>query len=107
MKVDVLVVGLGPAGASTLKNLAEIAGENLSILGIDRRERPGFPVQCGEFMPSPKEMAILTPNVPEAHEFFTFDSKYISTRTNRISFHSRDKLNHGQPAEVQNGSIRC
>ena len=88
MKVDVLVVGLGPAGATTLNKLAKIAGKKLTILGIDKRERPGFPVQCGEFMPSPKEMAILTPDVPEVQDFFTFDSKYISSRTNRISFHS-------------------
>ncbi len=88
MKVDVLVVGLGPAGASTLKNLTKIAGKDLSILGIDKRERPGFPVRCGEFMPSPEEMAILTPDVPNALNFYTFDSKYIASRTNRISFHS-------------------
>ncbi len=88
MKVDVLVVGLGPAGATTLKKLAEIADSELSILGVDKRERPGFPVQCGEFMPSPEEMALLTPNVPDARHFFTFDQKYISSRTNRISFHS-------------------
>jgi geranylgeranyl reductase family protein len=88
MKVDVLVVGLGPAGASTLYNLTKIVGKEYSILGIDKRERPGFPVQCGEFMPSPEEMAILTPNVPDAHNFYKFNSKFISTRTNRISFHS-------------------
>ncbi|MHA1977545.1 MAG: geranylgeranyl reductase family protein [Candidatus Hodarchaeales archaeon] len=88
MNVDVLVVGLGPAGASVLDNLTKIASKNLSILGIDKRDRPGFPVQCGEFMPSPEEMAILTPNVTDAHSFYKFDSKYISSRTNRISFHS-------------------
>ncbi len=86
MKVDVLVVGLGPAGASTLKNLAALAGNDFTILGIDKRERPGFPVQCGEFMPSPAEMELLMPNVPKAHEFFTFEKKYISQRTDRISF---------------------
>ncbi len=88
MKVDVLVVGLGPAGATTLNKITKLAGNDLSILGVDKRERPGFPVQCGEFMPSPEEMAILTPDVPDAKNFFTFDSKYISSRTNRISFHS-------------------
>jgi len=86
MKVDVLVVGLGPAGASTLKNLTTIAGNDFTILGIDKRERPGFPVQCGEFMPSPVEMELLMADVPNAHEFFTFDQKYISQRTDRISF---------------------
>ena len=86
MKVDVLVVGLGPAGASTLKNLAALAGNNFNILGIDKREQPGFPVQCGEFMPSPAEIEHLMSDVPNAREFFTFDKKYISQRTDRISF---------------------
>jgi geranylgeranyl reductase family protein len=86
MKIDVLIVGLGPAGASTLKNLATLVGNDFKILGIDKRERPGFPVQCGEFMPSPDEMDILMADVPNAHEFFTFDQKYISQDTDRISF---------------------
>ena len=86
MKVDVLIVGLGPAGASTLKNLARLVGNDFTILGIDKRERPGFPVQCGEFMPSPDEIEILMADVPNAHEFFTFDQKYISQDTDRISF---------------------
>ena len=86
MKVDVLVVGLGPAGASTLKNLAVLTGNDFTILGIDKRERPGFPVQCGEFMPSPSEMKLLVPDVPNAHEFFKFDRKFISQNTDRISF---------------------
>jgi geranylgeranyl reductase family protein len=86
MKVDVLVVGLGPAGASTLKNLTTLVGNDFTILGIDKREQPGFPVQCGEFMPSPDEMDILMADVPNAYEFFTFDKKYISQDTDRISF---------------------
>jgi len=86
MKVDVLVVGLGPAGASTLKNLVALTGNDFTILGIDKRERPGFPVQCGEFMPSPSEMKLLVPDVPNAHEFFKFDRKFISQNTDRISF---------------------
>ncbi len=88
MKVDVLVVGLGPAGASILYKLSTLVGNNYSILGIDKRDQPGFPVQCGEFMPSPEEMEILTPDVPNARDLFTFDRKYISTRTDRISFSS-------------------
>jgi geranylgeranyl reductase family protein len=88
MKVDVLVVGLGPAGASLLSNLSALIGNEYSILGIDKRDKPGFPVQCGEFMPSPDEMEILTPNVKNPKELFQFDPQYISTKTNRISFYS-------------------
>jgi geranylgeranyl reductase family protein len=88
MKVDILVIGLGPAGASVLKHLVSKTEGKFSILGVDKRSRPGFPVQCGEFMPSPEEMETLIPDVPNAREFFSFESKYISTRTSKISFFS-------------------
>lgn len=99
MDVDVLIVGLGPAGATVLSKLAELVDSKISILGIDRRPRPGFPVQCGEFMPSPKEMAILMPDVPNAREFFTFKEEFISTSTSRISFFSP----HGKVIETPFG----
>jgi geranylgeranyl reductase family protein len=88
MEVDVLIVGLGPAGATVLSKLAELVGSDISILGIDRRQEPGFPVQCGEFMPTSKEMAILMPDVPKAKEFFAFKDEFISNPTNRITFFS-------------------
>jgi digeranylgeranylglycerophospholipid reductase len=88
MNVDVLIIGLGPAGASTINKLSKFTDSNIEILGIDKRKKPGFPVQCGEFMPSPEEMALLMPDVPEAKKFFTFSSEFISTYTNKISFFS-------------------
>ncbi|MFX0015157.1 MAG: geranylgeranyl reductase family protein [Promethearchaeota archaeon] len=86
MEVDVLIVGLGPAGASVLSELARNADSELSILAIDHRPKPGFPVQCGEFMPSPEEMVGLMPDVPNAREFFKFDNQFLSTHTDSISF---------------------
>ncbi len=47
--IDVLVVGLGPAGA---RAAAEAAAGGASVLAIDRKKRPGFPVQCAEFVPA-------------------------------------------------------
>ena len=46
---DVLVLGLGPAGASAAVRLAE-AGH--SVIAIDRKVEAGVPVQCAEFVPS-------------------------------------------------------
>ena len=46
---DVLIVGLGPAGC---RAAAEAAVRGLKVLGIDRRGRPGEPVQCAEFVPA-------------------------------------------------------
>ncbi len=88
MKVDVLIVGLGPAGATVLAKLAELANSGISILAIDKRPKPGEPVHCGEFMPSPEEMITLMPDVPNSKEFFAFSNEFISQRTNRISFFS-------------------
>lgn len=47
--VDVLVVGLGPAGASAA---ASAARSGCRVLAFDRKAEPGLPVQCAEFVPS-------------------------------------------------------
>lgn len=58
--IDVLVIGLGPAGSRAAWAAAR-AG--YSVLAIDRRQRPGFPVQCAEFVPAMigQEIAGLEP----------------------------------------------
>jgi digeranylgeranylglycerophospholipid reductase len=48
--VDVLVVGLGPAGAAAAQAAAR-AG--VTGMAVDRRARAGEPVQCAEFVPGP------------------------------------------------------
>ena len=45
---DVLVVGLGPAGGSAAIAAARAGAR---VIGIDRKARAGFPVQCAEFVP--------------------------------------------------------
>ncbi len=47
--IDVLVVGLGPAGASAA---AAAASRGARVVGIDRKRIPGHPVQCAEFVPA-------------------------------------------------------
>lgn len=49
-KVDVLVVGLGPAGGAAALAAAQ-AG--LSVAAVERRKEIGVPVQCAEFIPLP------------------------------------------------------
>lgn len=46
---DVLIIGLGPAGASAA---AAAAQAGLAVVAVDRRRQPGFPVQCAEFVPA-------------------------------------------------------
>lgn len=45
---DVLVVGLGPAGSSAALAAARAGA---TVVGIDRKQHAGFPVQCAEFVP--------------------------------------------------------
>jgi geranylgeranyl reductase family protein len=47
--IDVLVVGLGPAGAMAA---AWAAQGGARVLAIDRKREPGRPVQCAEFVPA-------------------------------------------------------
>ena len=47
--VDVVVVGLGPAGASAA---ARAARHGCKVFAIDRKREPGRPVQCAEFVPA-------------------------------------------------------
>jgi len=45
----ILVVGLGPAGACAA---AEAARRGCEVIAVDRRRKPGQPVQCAEFVPA-------------------------------------------------------
>lgn len=51
---DVVVVGAGPAGSLAARAAAE---SGASTLVVDRRTELGEPVQCGEFLPTPGELA--------------------------------------------------
>lgn len=48
--VDVLIVGLGPAGGAAA---CACARAGLRVLAIDKKRYLGEPVQCAEFIPSP------------------------------------------------------
>ncbi len=48
-EIDVLVVGLGPAGS---RAAAAAAAAGRRVLAVDRRRRAGVPVQCAEFVPA-------------------------------------------------------
>jgi len=48
-RVDVVVIGLGPAGACAA---AEAARRGHDVIAVDRRREPGRPVQCAEFVPA-------------------------------------------------------
>lgn len=52
---DVLVVGLGPAGAAAA---AEAASRGARVIALDRKTNAGIPVQCAEFVPRMLDLEI-------------------------------------------------
>ncbi|MFW9994557.1 MAG: FAD-dependent monooxygenase [Candidatus Odinarchaeota archaeon] len=87
-KVDVLISGLGPAGALVAQQLVRSMkekGHNYSVLAIEKKKEIGKPVYCGEFMPSVDEMSRLMPEVLDP-EVFRIDERYYYTRTGKIIF---------------------
>lgn len=59
IETDVLVVGLGPAGAAAAASAARASAR---VIAIDRKAVAGVPVQCAEFVPLPLggEVSIMT-----------------------------------------------
>ncbi len=53
--VDILVAGLGPAGACAA---AEAARAKWSVVAVDRKLQAGEPVQCAELVPGPIGMEV-------------------------------------------------
>ncbi|HJS76347.1 MAG TPA: geranylgeranyl reductase family protein [Burkholderiales bacterium] len=50
---DVVVLGLGPAGAAAA---AEAARRGCKVIALDRKRAPGLPVQCAELVPQVVEV---------------------------------------------------
>ncbi|MCS7130341.1 MAG: geranylgeranyl reductase family protein [Archaeoglobaceae archaeon] len=86
MIVDVVVAGIGIAGAFALRKLSK----ELEVVGIDKREKLGFPVKCGEIIPTRKEMESLIPNLYDP-SLFDIPKRFESNRTKRVYFHTGKK----------------
>ncbi len=78
---DVTIIGAGPAGSSTAFYAARTG---LRVLIVDQRKSIGEPVQCGEFIPTTKEMEGMFPRVKNQSELFNIDDSLIKMRTNKI-----------------------
>ncbi len=81
MEVDVLIVGAGPAGSTTARYCA---GKDLEVLMIDRRKEIGYPVQCGEFLPSTEEMYTMFPKSMDLEELFTVGPEHVAGDVHRV-----------------------
>jgi len=65
-QIDVLVVGVGPAGGSAAKIAAD-AG--LNVFAVEKKKTIGAPVQCAEFIPLP--MSKYAPTAPVRRQKIT------------------------------------
>ncbi|MEM1579112.1 MAG: geranylgeranyl reductase family protein [Archaeoglobaceae archaeon] len=89
--MDVIVAGLGIAGVFALRGLSK----SLDVLGIDKREKLGYPVKCGEIVPTKKEMRTLLPDMDD-YTIFDIPKRFESNRTKTISF----CLSNGKTYEI-------
>lgn len=78
---DVAVVGAGPAGSMAAKGAAE---NGASVLLIERKGDIGVPLKCGEYLPTLKELRLLTPNVENIEKIFKVPEKFIVNRTKSV-----------------------
>ncbi len=84
--MDVVVAGIGIAGAFALRSLSK----DLEIVGIDKRERLGFPVKCGEIIPTRREMESLLPDLYD-YSLFEIPKRFESNRIKNICFNTGKK----------------
>lgn len=59
-RADLLVIGLGPAGAAAAARAARLG---VSVIAIEKKKSIGVPVQCAEFIPLPLARYAQAPGV--------------------------------------------
>lgn len=85
IKVDVVIVGAGPAGTTTARYAAEAGAD---VLVLERRAQVGVPVRCGEFMPSVEEMNAMFPGYEGMAELFEVTPDLVSLKLDTTRIYS-------------------
>ncbi len=80
-RFDVVVVGSGPAGSTAARFAARGGARTLLV---DQRPELGQPVQCGEFLPAPNELADLFPCPGIIREAYEVPSETILQETRTL-----------------------
>lgn len=81
-RFDVVVVGAGPAGSTAARFAAQ--GGATTLL-VDQRPEIGQPVQCGEFVPTPSELADLLGSPAVVREAFEIPPDSILQSTSSMA----------------------
>ncbi len=84
-KYDVIVVGAGPAGSVAAE---VVASSGYKTLVLERRQEIGIPVQCGEYLPTRKEMHEMFPRCDRLQKLGKIPSELITNRTQRMLLYS-------------------
>lgn len=91
MQPDLVIIGLGPAGASAA---IEAAKAGLSVAAYEKKTVAGFPVQCAEFVPAmldAGDLVISKTSVQKIHEMITFVESDTPDLTKNFSGHMIDR----------------
>jgi digeranylgeranylglycerophospholipid reductase len=91
IKVDVVIIGLGPAGASAAIVAAK-AG--LNVHAFEKKAVAGHPVQCAEFVPAmldAGDLVMSETSVQRIHEMITFVQSDTQDLTKNFSGHMIDR----------------
>lgn len=85
MKVELLIIGGGPAGLSSAYYAAKYGVE---VLVIDKRREIGVPIQCGEFLPAESEYSKILPKAKHTNLLINIPKEIILSKIKRISLFS-------------------
>ncbi len=91
MEYDLVINGLGPAGASAA---IEAAKAGLSVAAFEKKAVAGFPVQCAEFIPAmldAGDLVISETSVQKISEMITFVEEDTPDLTKNFSGHMIDR----------------
>ena len=78
---DVAIVGVGPAGSTVAKVVAE---QGFRTIMLDRRSNVGIPIQCGELVPTPSEARRLFPHSKRMPQSVHVPLEFVTNKTQTI-----------------------
>lgn len=83
-RYDIIIVGAGPAGSCTARAIAP-AESGISVLMLEARREVGWPIQCGEALPTYHDLKREFPRI-DCPELFEFPEHLIASKVHGIKF---------------------